>query len=115
MNNHPHPRDESIKAYLKWLKSIENSHNRKNFKQRVSATVLDGYQNQTEYRELLKLTLMGVGGQNKVRVGADSGLTLRTRSMFALGHACIARGQFTRSVELADIGFMMRDDQGSGE
>ncbi|RLN78429.1 hypothetical protein BBJ28_00026159 [Nothophytophthora sp. Chile5] len=103
MNNHPHPRGGSVKDFIKLHKGREVNRKEVEFIDRKTCRMEDGYTD--EQLTELCVAWLTCGSQFSIRTLAD----------FMLGHSSLARGDFKRSLQYADMFATLLPGEGATE
>ncbi|KAF1328728.1 Short-chain dehydrogenase, partial [Globisporangium splendens] len=100
MNKESHPRGVALRALVDLLKRSEVTRKREAYADRGLGTVLDGY-NVEDMKALSSFWL-----------SQQSGVALRDRVDFLLGHALLARGESRRLIQFPDLLTLSLSDEG---
>jgi hypothetical protein len=101
-NTNDHPRGPLIKSYLKYLSTREFQRSRLQHEDRAIGTVVDGYSTKSELHALSSAFF---------KTSPDN-LQYRDRAMFLISHYALFRGNNIRMLEMADLLYQTKDDQG---
>ncbi|RLN26612.1 hypothetical protein BBJ28_00026022 [Nothophytophthora sp. Chile5] len=103
MNNHPHPRGDSLKDFIKLHKGQEVNRKEVEFIDRKTCRMEDGYTDE-------QLTELCVAW-----LTCGSQFSIRTLVNFMLDHSSLARGDFKRSLQYADMFATLLPGEGATE
>jgi hypothetical protein len=98
MNSNPHPRNNAVKQLLKNVEQSTTATRRRNYTDRGTGSLLDGYQS-TEQFVNISLRFLEMND-------------IRGRACFLLSHYGLLRGENIRDLELADMFSQVLDGEG---
>ena len=101
MNQHPHPRTDTVKKLIKNAQSERTVTRRKNYEDRGVGSLLDGYHSQDEFIALTDNFFLRDDHRGRV--------------CFLLSHFGLLRGENARDLELADMFSQVLDGEGYSE
>ncbi|OWZ02399.1 hypothetical protein PHMEG_00026051 [Phytophthora megakarya] len=103
INNHPSPRDDAVVMLLKVTEYEEDDRRRKNFDDRGTDTMLDGY---TTTEQIENIAVFFWGNSR------EPGTSFRNLHAFLLSHYALMCGESTRRMELADLHSIVLENEG---
>ncbi|OWZ01332.1 hypothetical protein PHMEG_00027305 [Phytophthora megakarya] len=103
VNGHPTPRDDAVRALIKMVEFDDESRKRKNFADRGSDTLLDGYTTNDQIQNISTYFWA---------MRRDHGTNLRNLLAFLLSHYALMRGESARKMELADLHSIRLENEG---